>query len=334
MEKKQISAVHTNVRTLPKNLAEADKHLFAHELSKQMPAVHLLTLKNVDVFDAYIFQKSKLKFYFAYTHNQMPSRKEAYKKALFSALKPVKKVEKAIWIVDNWSSVYFHWLTDALPRLLVASEGRQGHILILPKEYARYSYVTESLKYLDFADCLFFDGQERLFVKQILLPSHTASTGNYHREIIGKLRDKFLAMPPKIPTRKIYISRQKAQKRKIINEIAVTDLLAKYDFETHFFEDYDFDQQLVLMQETKVLLSLHGSGLTNMLFMPRDGQIVELRNQGDSQNNCFFSLASDLGHSYYYLLNEGDSQDTHFVNVTVNIQALEELLQTLEAKIL
>ena len=60
--------------------------------------------------------------------------------------------------------------------------------------------------------------------------------------------------------------------------------------------------------------------------MQKNSKVLELRNKEDSHNNCFFSLASDLGHNYYYLLNDGNIKDTHFVNITVNIGNLEKAI--------
>jgi hypothetical protein len=64
-----------------------------------------------------------------------------------------------------------------------------------------------------------------------------------------------------------------------------------------------------------------------MLFMPAGGSVLELRNREDDHNNCFYSLASELDHRYYYMLNQGDREDTHTVEVKVDI---EELKATLE----
>jgi capsular polysaccharide biosynthesis protein len=113
--------------------------------------------------------------------------------------------------------------------------------------------------------------------------------------------------------------------------MAVMELLLQYGYEIHFFEDYDLKKQIEIMSETKSLIGLHGAGLTNMLFMPANGQVLELRNENDAHNNCYFSLASDLNQAYYYLINTGDIEDTHRVEVTVDISKLKiavELMKT------
>ena len=79
-----------------------------------------------------------------------------------------------------------------------------------------------------------------------------------------------------------------------------------------------------------VLVGLHGAGLTNMLFMPAKSSIIEIRNNGDSHNNCYFSMASELNHAYYYLLGQGESLQTDDVNIKIDILELKNLLFLLE----
>jgi len=37
-----------------------------------------------------------------------------------------------LWIVDDWSSGYFHWLTDVLARLYVMRDRLDDFVLLLP----------------------------------------------------------------------------------------------------------------------------------------------------------------------------------------------------------
>jgi capsular polysaccharide biosynthesis protein len=80
------------------------------------------------------------------------------------------------------------------------------------------------------------------------------------------------------------------------------------------------------MSQTIHLIGLHGAGLTNMLFMREGGKVLELRNQNDAHNNCYFSLASELNLDYFYLLNQGNTNDTHTVDIIVDIDELRNNL--------
>jgi len=321
--KKIIVSEYIDVRSKPKNLDVADLSLFSREFSKNIHATSIEVVRNADILRDTLFDKSSFKYLTDYTHlTKFSIRNKLKRLRLFWG--SYDKVDRGIWIIDNWSLAYFHWLTDALTRLIASEEYLDNHLILLPNTYNKNPYKG-SLEMLNFK-VKYFDISKRLHVKELLLPSHTAPTGNYNKEIINKLRDRFLEKHKITPWKKIYISRQKAKIRKVTNEDEVVKLVNSFGFEIHYFEDYNFSEQVNLMQCTTHLIGLHGAGLTNMLFMQKNSKVLELRNKEDSHNNCFFSLASDLGHNYYYLLNDGNIKDTHFVNITVNIGNLEKAI--------
>ena len=322
---KKLYKKHIAVRNKPKNLKDEDSLLFKHEFSKEINTTTLQTVKDADIVNHLIFSARKLRFYPKYTRLNKVSFKQKIK-TLLSLLLLCKKVNKGVWITDDLSINYFHWFTDALPRLLASENFLDGHAILLPYEYEKQVYVIQSLKILNF-DIIFFDPKKRLHVKQLILPSHTAPTGNYNKDIINKVRNRFFSDFPDTGNKKIYISRQKAIRRKITNENELMQQLKLYGFAIHFFEDYDFYRQVEIVQQATHLIGLHGAGLTNMLFMHKNGKILELRNEGDDHNNCYFSLASDLGHDYYYLVCKGDNQNTLDANLTVDINSLKLVIE-------
>jgi len=241
-----------------------------------------------------------------------------------------KSLESGVWIIDEWSNGYFHWLTDALPRLVASNKFFDNRPVVLPDNYKKEKYITQSLQLID-RTLEFYNPRKMLVVKNLLLPSHTSSSGNYNKKLINKLRNLFLEKYRKSAGRRIFISRQKAEWRKITNEDEVVNLLKSYDYEIHYFEEYSFKRQVEIMAETKSLIGLHGAGLTNMLFMPENGQVLELRNRNDSHRNCYYSLASDLGHKYYYQLNDGDRDLTLKANLMVNLNEFKRNLDMMTA---
>jgi len=310
-------------RRVPINLKSDDLHLFSHELKKKIPDTTLLRISNIWILRDTLFKMGSLRFFLVYSHLHGLSKKQKLKR-IYGLLRRRDRINKAIWIIDNWSYAYFHWLTDALPRLLACDNFISSHWVALPDSYRNLSFVSESLNLLNVK---YYFYCQNLFVKHLLLPSHTAQSGNYNQTLINLLRERFIGIAPRSAYRNIFISRRKAEKRNIVNELEVTELLGKYNFEVHCFEDYSLSEQINIMLQTKCLIGLHGAGLTNMLFMPSKGSVVELRFENDAHNNCFFSLASDLDHDYFYHLGLGTSNDPHSANLTVNIVELKQLLE-------
>lgn len=325
-----LTKKHIISRKKPKNLVVDDLALFSHEIEKEIPETFILQLKNVYVLNDSIFSLRKAKFFSAFTYLHKLNTTDHIKR-LFLFFKKGKNFDNGIWITDNWSEGYFHWLTDALPRLISSEDFVTSHKVILPESYKSIPFVTESLSFLGYP-VHFYNSSERVKVTELLLPSHTAPTGNFNLEVIKRLRNRFIEPTTLLPFRKVFISRQKANKRKIRNEGEIVNLLITHGFEIHFFEDYSFEKQIRIMSETKTLVGLHGAGLTNMLFMQINTQVLELRNKDDYNNNCYFSLASALDIDYYYQLNRGNNKDTHDVEVLVDINSFDKNLTLMALK--
>lgn len=274
-----------SARRLPVNLEPADLRFFEHELNKTIPATVLLRLKNIRINSAGIlFSKGEaLPESFASPHyayprpNRRARLKSFVKGRLFGGLDRIDS--EAIWITDDWSNGYFHWMTDALPRLFTVREKIRGAVLLLPGAYQKEKFVMPSLKPLFAQEVKFIN--ETVRCETLHLPTRTAPTGNYNENIIRGLRTAFVDFYRDTRRNRagarVYISRSKARWSKIVNEEEVRALLKEYNFKTVCFEDYPFERQVKIASEAGHLISNHGASLTNMLFMKPGGSVLELR---------------------------------------------------------
>lgn len=325
---KVIFKEHTSIRKQPANLINDDVFIFAHEFEKKIRDTHLIKITNAYIFNDVIIKFLHFRKYIAYSQLYSISNKEIFKRVLL-LFRGIKTVPKGVWVIDGWSTGYFHWLTDVLPRWLASTKEHKNIPILLPQQYRHINFIAESLELLGIP-VIYYNNLAGLKVKDLLITSYTADTGNYNHKLINELREKFLDNRKVTGERKVFISRLKAPIRKIVNEQEVVDCLKLYDWEIHYFEDYSFEKQIEIMSQTKYLIGLHGAGLTNMLFMRAGGKVLELRNQGDSLNNCYFSLASELNIDYYYQLNKGNNNDTHIVDIAVDIDILEKNIKIME----
>jgi capsular polysaccharide biosynthesis protein len=219
-------------------------------------------------------------------------------------------------------------MTDALPRLLTIRGRVENATLLLPGAYAGQRYVRASLKPFSIGELKFV--QEPLYCASLKMPTHTAPTGNYNEGLVRGLRslysDFYQAARGERAGDRIYVSRGKAQKRKVVNEEECRAVLEEYGFRTVYFEDYSFEQQVRIALDTRYLISIHGAGLTNMLFMKAGGSVLEMRQRGDAFNNCYFSLASALELKYFYQLcrSQNPGEDAHTANLLVDAKRLRE----------
>jgi capsular polysaccharide biosynthesis protein len=167
------------------------------------------------------------------------------------------------------------------------------------------------------------------------MPTHTAPSGHFREETIRGVRAMLLSAFGKTnsPSKgeRVYISRRAAGKRRIANEHEIVSILTRNGFEIVCAEDLTFEQQVALASQTRYLVSNHGAGLANMLFMPEGGSVLELRHRTDYVNNCYFVMASALGLNHFYQLCEPQQQnvDPHTADLIVDPQEFEHSLSGL-----
>ena len=320
-------------REIPKNFDEKDRFLFEKEWEKTIPETFVKKLEKIMVnADFVLFDRKKIyeeSFLNAdYLKNPSFVQKSKFFIKNFIVRKHKKFDGSAIWLVDAWSSNYFHWLFDVLPRWWAAQKLSQKLPILLPQPFEKIDFVKQFLELLNIK-AVFIPKNEVWHVQELYFISHTAPTGNYNNLIIRELNtffsEKILEKKHHFGDR-IYISRKNASKRKIVNEPELEILLANYGFQSLILEDYSVYEQLSMLKNVHFLVSIHGAGLGNMLFMPSGGRVFEIRRKGDKDNNAFFSLANALAFDYFYLLADSDSSDTHTANLTVDLVEMEEKL--------
>ena len=312
-------------RSLPINFNADDLHLFKHELEIKTNSIYFYQLKNVILVDDTLITLPFLKFYPQETHLNGSFSNEIKKKYIKKITLPSRKISKAIWITQNWTWMYFHWFTDALTRYIACKELINDHKVVLPITYKKYPFISESLDFLDIP-YFWYDDKKNTFVKQLILPSHTAVPGNYNEIYINNLRNLFISKLTNSTTnnRKVFISRKKANLRQIQNEQGLELILFKYGFEVHCLEDYSFTEQIILISEASHLIGVHGGGLTNMIFTQSNVKVLEIRMKDDFENNCYFSLASALKIPYFY--HEADLIDKQSLILKLDLNKIEQVI--------
>ena len=114
-------------------------------------------------------------------------------------------------------------------------------------------------------------------------------------------------------------------RRPVINIDEIRPILKKHQFTEVIFEKLTIQDKVNLMRNTKILAGSHSSGLTNMLFMQSGGSIIDIRDPKDRIKNAFFSMASALGHDYFYMEREKNNNGTY-----INPKKLDLLLSSLK----
>ena len=140
-----------------------------------------------------------------------------------------------------------------------------------------------------------------------LTPSINSGEGTFGGGIRGNGRDFWISRPPgKLPV-VTYISRQNSNRRLADHdhEIIVKCLngVDGIIFQEIVMENYSFEQQVQYMNETDLLLGVHGNGLTHAAFMKPHRAVCEIYPPGMSFQWDYCTLSKMMGHEYLCIFN-------------------------------
>lgn len=221
-----------------------------------------------------------------------------------------RRLDLVVSLAGPWSSEFFHWFADYLPRLrpLERYERETGvspQFLVPPNPP---EWLTESLARMGVSpDRVTEWSGGRCSVDRLVVPSmprHTRSTappeGYVHSPTaLGWLRDRLLsgvtsADRPDVGDR-LYVSRAHQPTRHVRNEGDLLSVADEYGFETVYPQRWTVTEQLAAFGEANAVLGPHGAGLFNAVY-GGDTTLIELF--GERTNPCFFAIADGMGIPY------------------------------------
>lgn len=207
---------------------------------------------------------------------------------------------------------FYHWLNECIPRVWLVGSDTRDLVLLLPEEYRNVEWIMMSLAPFVFKEIFFIPHEKSLLIKNLCLPQIKPVCDCYYRDQLIEIRSLYLKYAnrhysaPTNSLKRVYLSRQKARRRFIVDELYLQELCGKYGIESLCNEDLNFFDQIRLYSGVEFLLSPNGSGLSHMLWMSEGSAIFELHkektNATDWHSFAFWYLASALDHKYYHQL--------------------------------
>ena len=316
-------------RRFPKNYLVENKNIFQREVSREIPAISIKIISKC-YFDSeeYLFNYKSIykESYFRRDWRKKTSIFKNLKIFLSPAYKKVKKIDNSFFIIDAWSLGYFHWFGDVMHKYFMLKEKNYQGKLLLPEKFKETNFVVESLDFFSIPH-IFIKKNELAFSNKLFLFPYKLISGNYLEKTTLAINK--IVNFSKITAKKIiYVSRSKAKYRKVVNEVELIKVLEKYGVETFNFDNLSLSEQIKIAKKTKLFISIHGAALTNMLFMNKSQNVLEIRHPESVDQNCYFSLASALKHNYFYFLGTPTNKDSnpHDGNIKVDVESFENLL--------
>jgi capsular polysaccharide biosynthesis protein len=233
---------------------------------------------------------------------------------------PVRLEGPHIALLSQWSTNFFHWMLDTLPRLALLEPAARAELPVIVPDGVG-PVVLDSLARAGVAEdrLVRFDGTQ-FEVGELHFPSLVGRTGHLPGWAATWLRDVLGADAPAAPSRRLYVSRADTTWRRVANEDEVAALLAARGFETILPGELTLAGQVEAFGAAEAVVGAHGAGLVG-LVASRHATLVELF-PSTWVNGCYYAMAAELGLPYWYLLGEAGRRH----DFTVDLAALERTL--------
>jgi len=335
------------IRSFPKNISEKDIAYFESTIHGYAKETTIKVFKNVSInnelfikdMDASKFHILMESFGDKWQDKKYNNRIYQTKNFVKNSLRKRRRLKEVLWCFDQFSTGgFYHWITEICPRLWIANEHVESSIPLLVPQYFidRWSFAHSFLKPFK-REIITFKESEVLYVDSLTFIGQTGGFLNFQplsiRSSTQCLKD-FYSKTNTIHDEnnlKIYISRNKSGRRTIINENEILPLLDQHGFKMVYTEDLSLEEQIQMFSRATHLLSIHGAGLSNLVFMPPKSKVIEIRHEEPHHVlNCFYTLAHTFDMEYYYVFgkNKGDTLANEFRQIDKSIHVNVEMLRT------
>jgi len=261
-------------------------------------------------------------------------------------IQPPTYLDKTVAVLSAaGGNTFFHWLVDALPRydiLRRSPDWFQDIDYFIVNNLAQ-PFQRDSLNNLNIPSEKLITAADypHLQAKRLLVPSfvrhQTCNIGNWafdflRQELVPQtIRD----LDDSDKTRRLYISRNKASSRRLLNEDIILANLQKKGFERVFLEDYSLTEQIELFATANCIIAPHGAGLTNLVFCPKHTKVLEIYSP-NYVSVSYWNICNQVGLDYYYLFGTGQRpqpfEDPHLrlEDIHVEVSEFEAILKQME----
>ena len=329
----KLSLPSENVtRNKPFNYNNNDEYLFKKEFIRDLPNVFPVVRKNSYVSPCARFLNGLIFNSFQFnTELRFTWLLKLYLKFFFflTKIRRVTRFDNILLITNSKSSNnFFHWHLDVLQKLeFIDKINNEISVskfkIIIPNDHTS-DYVKKTLDAFNF-DFYFQQKDEIITASRSILLPDIAPTGNFRKGHILKLRERMRnhwinKKTINLNKKRIYISRKNAPIRRLKNEDTIIPILKKHGFTIVDFDILNIEEQLSYILNCEILVGMHGSGLSHMLWMKQKSKVLEIRIRNNSNDNCYFTLASDLGHDYLYVMADKTDlkKSNHLSDVVIN----------------
>ncbi|MEG4518189.1 MULTISPECIES: tetratricopeptide repeat protein [unclassified Microcoleus] len=253
-------------------------------------------------------------------------------------LPPAEHVDGNVaFLSARWGgAAYFHWMFDVITRFDLLQ--RSGLIETIDKfvvNASDSSYQAETLNSLGIPQDKLLESRCNLHITadKLIVPSISYDgSGAVSKWKCEYLKKTFLKEEQPLNTdysERIYISRQQASYRRIVNDEEVIKYLEKFGFRSVKLETMSIAEQAACLGAAKIVVAPHGGGLTNLVFCSPGTKVIEIFSPLYVPH-CYWMISNLCSLEHYYLIGDLVDDETPtkplHKNMRLDLNSLEKLL--------
>ena len=211
----------------------------------------------------------------------------------------------AICVTPEAPGNYYHWLVDLLPRvaLLKKVAGRFDNFDQIVINGSGASYEKDSLAALGVpsSKVLFADRQDRFRILRATIPSMDHSSkivAPWKIRALREIRNTLLDVTHSTPKR-IYVSRERAAVRRVVNETELVTILREAGFNLIEVELLPWAEQVRWFSNADMVIAPHGAALANIVFCQPNTLIAEIGTRA-GYRDFYWRLAASASLRYRF----------------------------------
>lgn len=209
---------------------------------------------------------------------------------------------------------YFHWMVDILPRLALLRQSGWPEPDWLWINWSDLPFQRQTLDLLGISASRLLPADQWpcIQAEQLIVPAFAGHLGWAEPWALDWLRQQFLPLVAApwanadAKPERIYISRNRAHHRRLLNEAAVLAELEALGFVAVELETLSLAEQIARFARAEVIVAPHGGGLTNTIFCCPGTTVVELVTPNYIRP-YYWVISHHLGLRHHYIKGESSS---------------------------
>ena len=226
---------------------------------------------------------------------------------------PKAEFRSGAWtsLISFWYEEYYHWFTDAVPRLSLLREF-PDETRILVRGPLR-TYQRESLRMLGLLNRVVETSSRHLLLEEYYFSSPVGMTGCTNPHAVQWLREQFLHHRGAEQTPKRFFIKRRGKTRGIINQEEIAESFISEGWAAIYPEDLSLADQIAYFHNAEAIVGEHGAAFTNLLWCRPDCRVLELC-ADNFLNGCYQGISFCIGIDHNFKVFKANSDNSFSVS--------------------